>query len=109
MAIDKSKVVGTEEAVARIGMEFLSPDKENVPLLTDLTPKEIFIISGLQALADFYNSKIINNFILTFQKLRVSRYRIGRKELILFATGLKEIEEEKRKGKQLGSLLAGLS
>jgi len=45
---------------------------------------------------------------LTFEKLRVSRYRIGRKELILFATGLKELEEEKRKGKQLGSLLSGL-
>jgi len=108
MPVDKEKVVGTEEAVARIGMEFLSPDKENVPLLTDLTPKEIFILTGLKALAEFYGSKIIDKFILTFEKLRVSRYRIGRKELILFATGLKELEEEKRKGKQLGSLLSGL-
>jgi hypothetical protein len=109
MPVDKEKVVGTEEAVARIGMEFLSPDKENVPLLTDLTPKEIFILTALKALADFYDSKIIDKFILTFMKLRVSRYRIGRKELILFATGLKELEEEKRKGKQLSSLFAGLS
>lgn len=109
MAIDKEKVVGTEEAVARIGMEFLSPEKENMPMLTDLTPKEIFILSGLSSLADFYNSVIMKRFILLFMKLRVSRYRIGRKELILFATGLKELEEEKRKGKQLGSLIAGLS
>lgn len=109
MAVDKEKVVGTEEAVARIGMEFLSPEKENMPMLTDLTPKEIFILSGLRSLADFYNSMIMKRFILLFMKLRVSRYRIGRKELILFATGLKELEEEKRKGKQLGSLIAGLS
>lgn len=109
MAVDKEKVVGTEEAVARIGMEFLSPEKENMPMLTDLTPKEIFILSGLRSLADFYNSIIMKRFILLFMKLRVSRYRIGRKELILFATGLKELEEEKRKGKQLGSLIAGLS
>jgi hypothetical protein len=109
MPIDKEKVVGTEEAVARIGMEFLSPDKENMPLLTDLTPKEIFILSGLKCLSDFYSSKVMEKFILVFEKLRVSRYRIGRKELILFATGLKELEEEKRKGKQLGSLISGLS
>lgn len=102
---EKKKVFGPEEALARIGMEILYPSETNMALLSDLTPKEILYLASLKTVSEVYEIPPIYQFILEFLKFRVSRLRLGRKELILFGTGIRE--EMARGGKAKG-LLSGL-
>jgi hypothetical protein len=101
-------VVGPEEAIARIGLELLYAQGEELKSLSDLTPKEVFYLSVLTNVAEFYNSNVMKNFIDNFLKFRISRMRLGRKEMLIFATGLREATEEVKKGRSVASLLAGL-
>lgn len=102
---EKKKVFGPEEALAKIGMEILYPSESNMPLLSDLTPKEILYLSALKTVSNNYEVEPIRNFIIEFLKFRVSRLRLGRKELILFGAG---IREEMAKGGKAKGLLSGL-
>jgi hypothetical protein len=101
-------VVGPEEAIARIGLELLYAEGEELKSLSDLTPKEVFYLTTLTNIAEFYNSDVMENFIMNFLKFRISRMRLGRKEMLIFATGLREATEEAKKGKGIASLLSGL-
>jgi hypothetical protein len=101
-------VIGPEEAIARIGLELLYAQGEELKSLSDLTPKEVFYLSVLTNIAEFYNSNVMKNFIDNFLKFRISRMRLGRKEMLIFATGLREATEEIKKGRSVASLLAGL-
>ncbi len=99
-------VVGPEEAIARIGIELLYPTGENLKMLSDLTPKEIFYLTSLSVVSNFYDSDVMKSFVENFLKFRMARLRLGRKEMLIFATGLREAMEEKKRG--VKSLLAGL-
>ncbi|MGC9201004.1 MAG: hypothetical protein ACP5F8_03610 [Candidatus Aenigmatarchaeota archaeon] len=99
-------VVGPEEAIARIGIEMLYPTGDNLKMLSDLTPKEVFYLTSLNIVSNFYDSDVMKNFVENFLEFRMSRLRLGRKEMLIFATGLREAMEEKKRG--VKSLLAGL-
>jgi len=103
---EKKKVFGPEEALAKIGMEILYPEEENLPLLSDLTPREILYLSALRTVSNVFDVEEIYDFISQFLKFRVSRLRLGRKELILFGAGIREEMARATKGK---GLLSGLS
>jgi len=102
-------VVGPEEAIARIGLELLYADDEQLKSLSDLTPKEVFYLTALTNIAEFYDSDVMKNFITNFLKFRMSRMRLGRKEMLIFATGLREATEEAKRGRGMTSLISGLA
>jgi hypothetical protein len=88
-------------------MELLNPEKEKLYTVTDVTPEEIFGIPTLLRFADSFKSDLIKSWIKDFLLLRISRFRMGRREFILLSTGIKEVSE-KRKGGKVGDLFAGL-
>lgn len=50
--------------------------------LSDLTHNEIVALTALLALADEYNVKIVNVIVTNYIKLKVSKNREGRKEIL---------------------------
>jgi len=103
----EGEVFGPEEALAKISLELQRPEEEKLLTSSDLTPEEIFILTGSYTLADILKSKLIKNALDRFLLLRISRFRLGRKEMIMLSTGIREGTESRRKGK-LQDLFAGL-
>jgi hypothetical protein len=88
-------------------MELLKPEGEKLFTVTDVTPEEIFGISTLNRFGKYFKSTIIGDWVKDFLLLRISRFRLGRKEFILLSTGIKEVSEGRKKGK-VQDLFAGL-
>jgi len=104
----ESEVFGTEEALARISMELLNPQDQKLLTVTDVTPEEIFGLSTLMEYAKKFKSTIIKDWVRNFLLMRISRFRLGRREFLLLGTGMKESMEERRRGKKVTDLFAGL-
>ncbi|MFQ6119454.1 MAG: hypothetical protein ACE5KE_06165 [Methanosarcinales archaeon] len=105
----KTRVYGTEEALAQIFLELLNPSEDNIHTISDITPEEVFGLSVISSYATLFNSKILKSWMIDFLKLRISRLRIGRKELVLLGSGIREYLEGKQKGKlKFSELFAGL-
>jgi hypothetical protein len=105
---DEPAVFGTEEALARGYQEFMNPTHEKIFTLSDVTPEEIFGIAYLEQMATLFKSEITHDWNKKFLLLRISRFRLGRKEGLMMSTGIREAETEKRKGRKLTDLFAGL-
>jgi len=103
-----SQIYGTEEALAKIMQNLSEPTEISIDTMTDLTPKEIFLMSWLETKARMFDSKVIKTFVDKFKKLRVSRLRTGRKEFIILGTGLGEREMGRKKKMTIGDLFAGM-
>ena len=101
------EVFGTEEALAKIVMEMLKPEGDKLYTVTDVTPQEIFGISAMLRYAKIFKSDVMNDWVTDFLKLRISRFRLGRREFIVLGTGIKEVAEERRK-RGVKDLYAGL-
>lgn len=102
-------VFGVEEAMARIALEQMKPEGEKLKTVTDVTPEEIFALSALLRYADLFDSTIMKKWVEDFMRLRISRWRLGRKENLLTVTGIREVtEERKRRGAKATDLFAGL-
>jgi hypothetical protein len=105
----KNRVYGTEEALAQIFIQLLEPQGANLQTVSDVTPQEIFGLSVLKSYSTIINSGIMSNWVEDFLRLRVSRMRIGRKELILLGSGIREYLDNKSKGKtKFSELFQGL-
>jgi len=104
----KEEVYGTEEAIARIMSNLAELRDETIDTMTDLTPEEIFHFSRVEAFSTVFNSHLAEDFFAKFKKLRASRYRLGRKEFVLLASGLREFEVRGKKRLTLGDLFGGL-
>lgn len=103
----ESEVYGTEEALARISMELLNPEKNKLLTVTDVTPIEIFGLPILMSLAKIYGSDIVMAWVRRFLLLRVSRLRAGRTEFTIILSGMREFAELKKKGK-ISDIYSGL-
>jgi len=104
---EEPTVFGVEEAIAKIAIEQMKPEGEKLFTITDLMPEEVFGIALLNRYAEILNSDVMKNWIRDFLLLRISRWRMGRKENLVTLTGIREIVEEKRKAK-VTDLYAGL-
>lgn len=100
-------VFGVEEAIARIALEQMKPEGKKLYTISDLVPEEIFALATLNRYAEIINSKIIENWIEDFLLMRISRWRMGRKENLVTLTGIREIVEERKRVKAT-DLYAGL-
>jgi hypothetical protein len=105
----EERMFGTEEALGKLIKEFTEATKKKLPMLSDLNTEEIDFLSILETIAKRINSKTIKTFVDTFLALRVSRFRLGRSEMVRIASyataGYGGVEERTRKG--LKSLIPG--
>jgi hypothetical protein len=74
----------------------MTPTEENLFTITDVTPEEIFAIAVLLGYAKKFNSTIAVKWVDDFLLLRISRLRIGRKELLMLGSGMRREAERKR-------------
>src|SRR3972149_1615479 len=96
---DGMEILGFDEATARGFTLLLRPSEENIHTSTDLTPIEGFSLPTLLSYGKVLKSKTISNWVELFELMRISRLRLGRKEMILALTGLRELAESRKKGK----------
>lgn len=93
----------SEEALAKVSM--ILAKSENPKLLSHLSYNEISLLAPLQTISDIAKLKYFQTFINNFLQFRVSLERLGRREMLDIAGGVKH-EPEKVKG--IRKLFAGL-
>jgi hypothetical protein len=98
------KILGFEEQVAK-SLDSISPKdiKEKSDLSDDL---EIYALSVVYTWAEEINCKLLKIWADNFLKLRNSKFRLGRREIVAIASY--SAEPERRKLRSLRDLFAGL-
>jgi hypothetical protein len=98
------KAYGQEEAVAKGILDLLKTEKKKI--FSDLDDNEILNLSLLFSWGEQIDSKVIKNICNNFLELRVSKFRLGRREIINVAsyTG----EPERKRVKTLKDLFTGI-
>ena len=79
--------------------EMLSPSGDKLFSVTDVTAQEIFGISILKRMGKVFKSAVVDEWIDDFLRLRISRFRLGRREFVIFGSGQSEKIEARKKGK----------
>lgn len=89
MAVSPTKrVFGTEEAIGHGMMELFKTDKDKAMLLSELDDEEILNLSLLLTWSDLIDSKALKSFCSNFLRLRVSRFRMGRSEIVRISSNM---------------------
>jgi hypothetical protein len=105
MAISPTeKVYGTEEALAKGILDLLKSDKSKI--LSDLDDEEILNLSLLYTWAEVIDCSALKKFCDNFLQLRISRFRLGRREIVGIASY--SGEPERKKIKSIKDLFAGI-
>jgi len=102
----KDEIFGTDEAVARTITVLSREEEGKMPILSDLFVEEIPYVAGFMTVAEHFELPVFKGFINNFLRMRVSKDRLGRRELVGIASGTKE--QEKRVKASLTNLFAGL-
>jgi len=103
----ETDVFGVEEALAKMFIQLMKPEEEKLLTVSDITPEEVFGLATLFEYAKYFKSNIMLDWIKKFLLLRISRLRMGRKELILLGAGIRQLSESRGK-KSIEDLFAGL-
>lgn len=103
----EATVFGMEEALAKISTSLMEAGDDSLFSITDITPDEVFGLSFLLSLADKTDSKLIPEWVRIFCKLRMSRLRLGRKEMLMLGIGTREHGEKKGRS-NVTDLFSGL-
>lgn len=98
---------GIEEALAKISLELLDPERKKLLTVTDVTPDEIFGMAVLMAFQKRFKSNMVKEWIENFLLLRVSRVRLGRREFVMMGSGLRDYSDERGRKKGVRDLFAG--
>lgn len=106
MAVPKptEKIYGTEEAVAKSLLELIKSKKFKI--LSDLDDEEILNLSLLLTWGERIKCKAIVDFCENFLQLRISRYRLGRREIVNVASYAGS--SDRKKARSIRDLFAGL-
>ena len=99
--------MGTEEAIAMLIQELMKTDKPKV--MTDLNDEEVGVLSLLSTIGENLKIKELKAFCKNFTLYRVSRFRMGRKEMVNIAswTGA-DVYQRKRKVRSVKDLFGGM-
>lgn len=79
--------MGQEESLARSLQELTSPTDETIDFHSEFDDEEILYLSALKTWAKVTGFDVIADFCTAFERLRVSRFRQGRRE-VAFTVGL---------------------
>jgi hypothetical protein len=103
------ELFGLEEALAKINLELLNPTGQKLLTVSDVTAMEIFPLAYLYALSEKLGSKIMKDWAEKFLLLRISRFRLGRREFVFISGGLEARSEARKSGGRgsLGGLFSG--
>jgi hypothetical protein len=103
----EASVFGMEEALAKISTSLMEAGDESLFSITDITPEEVFKLSFLISFANKVGSELMIEWINDFLRLRISRLRMGRKEMLMLGVGTRDYSEKKgRSG--ISDLFSGL-
>lgn len=109
MAEKEPKIMGTEEAVARLIQELVKTEKGKAKMLSDLHDREIGPLSILDTLGKTTKIKALQDFCTNFCQYRVSRFRLGRRELVNIASFTTEgLQEKRRKRMSIRDLIPSM-
>jgi hypothetical protein len=75
--------IGQEESLARSLQELTTPKDDTVDFHSEFDDEEILYLSALKTWASETGFKVIDDFCTKFERLRVSRFRQGRREIAL--------------------------
>lgn len=104
MAVKPSeKVLGFEEQIAS-SLSDISP--KDIKQRSDLDDEEILNLSVIYLWGEVTGCKTLQKFADNFLKLRVSRFRLGRREIV--ALGSSAAEPERRRFKTIRDLFSGI-
>jgi len=78
---DEERPIGTEEAMGRGIIEMLSPLKIKSKTLSDLDDEQVGVLSLLEAMGKHLKIKELQTFCEEFRLHRISRFRLGRREI----------------------------
>lgn len=73
--------IGQEESIAKSLQELTTPEEENIDFLTDLDEEDILNIAALKTWGKTTGFDILIDFCTHVERLRVSRNRLGRREI----------------------------
>lgn len=105
---DQSRLMSTEEAMASAIIEMLETSKQKTKTLSDLDDQEIGYMALLQTMGVNLNIKPLRDFVDNFCQFRVSRARMGRREMSHIVAAAGGSLENKMKRKSLGDLFGGM-
>jgi len=105
---DTQRVMGTEEAMALGIVEMLDIKDQKIKTLTDLNDTEIGVLTLLDIISQRLRIKEVGNFVKGFCQFRVSKYRLGRREMANIITFAGFGTEERRKVRSIRDLFSGM-
>jgi len=97
------KILGFEEQIA-LSLGHISP--KDIKMQSDLDDEEILNLSVIYLWGEMIGVKTLKKFADNFLRLRISRFRLGRREII--AIGLGTSEPERRKIRSIKDLFMGI-
>lgn len=102
---EQRRVMGTEEATAILIQELIKSD--NIKIMTDVNDEEGGVLSLLSTMGEHLKIPALKLFVKNFCMFRVSRFRMGRREMVNVASYTGE-NPEGRKVKSLKDLFTGM-
>jgi len=105
--VDQKQILGTEEATALLIQELMRND--NPKVMTDLSDEEVGVLSLLSTIGEDLKIKELKNFCKNFSLYRISRFRLGRREMTDIASWSSgDAYGRKKKVKSVRDLFGGM-
>lgn len=97
---DTNRVLGQEEAMAQALLELMNIQEDKTRTLSDLNDEEVGVLSLLQTLGNRIKLNEINDFVRLYCQFKVSRFRLGRREIVnTISLGTMGFEEKRKVGR----------
>lgn len=105
---DTQRILGQEEAMAQALLELMEIQGEKVKSMSDLNDEEVGVLSLLQTMYERIKVTEIGNFVDFYCKFKVSRARMGRREIInAISFGGVQMDDRRKRG-SIKDLFAGM-
>ena len=105
---DTQRVLGQEEAMAQALLEMMDIQGEKARTLSDLNDEEVGVLTLLQTMDNRIKVKEIGDFVDLYCKFKVSRSRLGRREIInAISFGGIQMDDKRRRG-SIKDLFSGM-
>ena len=104
----EGRPMGTEEAMATAIVQMLETNEMKKKTLSDLDDEEIGVLALLETMGKKMKIPVVNDFIRNFCQFRVSRFRLGRREMGAIVSTAGMSMDDRFKKKKLGDLYSGL-
>jgi hypothetical protein len=105
---DANRVLGQEEAMAKALVELMDTEGTKVKTMSDLDESEIGVLTLLNIMGDHLKIQVLSDFVTNYSQFKVSRARLGRREIINSITFGAIGGDDRRKTKSIKDLFGGM-